>query len=120
MLTWIPALVCAIIVTAARADTTITVEQKPDKALFTHTFPADAQDGAVHLHSQGAWTWTAVLYLHDYDERLETCVDVQRLHPRKGRVEVGRPCVTLEGRETPSGQARVPAGKGALTLAVTR
>lgn len=120
MLTWILAWTGLALVSPARADTTITVEQKPDKPLFTHTFPADSQDGAVHLHSQGAWTWTAVLYLHSYDERLETCVDVQRLHPRKGRVEVGRPCVTLEGRETPSGQARLPAGKGALTLSVTR
>jgi hypothetical protein len=117
---WILALVATALIPTARAETTLTVERKPDKTLFTHTFPADAVDGAVHLYSQGAWTWTAVLYLHSYDERLETCVDVQRLHPRKGRVEVGRPCVTLEGRETPTGQARVPAGKGAVTLVVTR
>lgn len=105
---------------AALADATITVEKKPGKPLFTHTFPADAPDGAVHLHEQGRWTWTAVLYLKQYEDRLETCVDVQRLHPSKGREEVGRPCVTIEGRETPSALVEQAAGKIRLALAVTR
>ena len=100
--------------------TSLTVLKRNGKELFAHTFPASAPDGATHLVNQGRWTWTAVLYRQVYDQRIETCVDLWRLHPRRDREEVGRPCIVVDGRETPQAELQQDNGSYTMVLAVSR
>lgn len=102
--------------TARADDVTIEVSKGGGAPLLAHTFQ-DVDDGTVHLVERGAWTWTATLYRMAYDQRTRVCVEVIKLHARKGRVDVGRPCVVVDGPETPASEVTQEVGKLHLRLA---
>lgn len=104
-----PAAVLAalLLVPAARADTVHVEVGKPGKTPWlAHDF-VDAADGASVSWERGAWTWTAALVRMDYSGEARVCVEVHRLHPSKGRVEVGRPCVMATVADTPVAEVRM-------------
>lgn len=112
-------LVIAMLAAPARADTlSLQVRKSSGKELFTHDF-VDAEDGEVFVHSKGKWSWTATLQRMDYDGETRVCVDVLKLHPKKGTVDVGRPCIVVPTDETPSAEVRTSEDKLELVLGWT-
>lgn len=104
----------------ARAETVdIRVLKNSGKLRFEHSF-LGAEDGATHVWNQGSWAWTAALSKTEYDGETRICVDVQRLHPSKGRKEVGRPCLTVAGPDTPTAEVRQEGAKATLVVAWQR
>lgn len=74
---------------------------RPDGRSFAYQRLAPPKDGDQVVIPDGDRAWSVSIDRHEYEGRLRICADLSRWVGDGDQAPITRPCVTLDGRETP-------------------